>query len=124
MAVFLLQIIKTKDGSKIKEEKEIIIEVGTSGPGSAKSLSADEIDLRRFLGLPIKKDLFYYPSSREDIKRSVDKFEIDEIYTITEPWFTLTLYMGNDTVKIHHSYFAEMQSPTFVSDMQKMSDED
>lgn len=119
MATFKIQKSRTKDGKKIKEEKDIIIDIGTEGAGSAAALTEDELDVRRFMGLPTTKDLVYYPSSREDKKIMVDKFVVDQVFTITEPWFGLVLYMGDNTVKIHHRYFVEMQSPTFVSDMNK-----
>ena len=124
MANFKIQVTKTKDGKKIKEERVVEINVGMECPGSASGLTENELDVRRFLGLPTTKDLVYYPSSREDKKIPVDKFEVDQIFTITEPWFGLTLYMEDATVKIHHRYFAEMQSPTFISDMNKVSTQD
>lgn len=121
MATFKIQKSRTKGGKKIKEEKEITIDVGTEGAGTATALTEEELDVRRFMGLPTTKDLVYYPSSREDKKIPVDKFVVDQVFTITEPWFILILYMGEETVKIHHRYFVEMQSPTFVSDMNKVS---
>ncbi len=124
MAVFKIQISKTKDGKKIKEEKNVEIEVGMEFPGAAAALTETELDVRRFLGLPTTKDLVYYPSSREDKKILVDKFMVDQIFTITDPWFKLILYMGDDNVNIHHRYFVEMQSPTFISDMNKESPQD
>ena len=117
MEVFKIQIQRTKGGKKVIEEKDVPVDVGTTGQGSAEALSEADTNLRRLLGLPITKDLVYYSSVREECKKSVDKFVIDQIFTITEPWFILTLFMGEETVRIHHRYFSEMQSPTFVSDM-------
>ena len=117
MEVFKIQIQRTKGGKKVIEERDVPDDVGTSGPGSAEALTEADTDLRRLLGLPITKDLVYYSSVREECKKAVDKFVIDQIFTITEPWFVLMLFMGKETVRIHHRYFAEMQSPTFVSDM-------
>ena len=124
MAMFKIQKSRTKDGKKIKEEKEIKIEVGTEDAGSAEALTEEELDVRRFMGLPTTKDLVYYPSSREDKKIPVDKFVVDQVFTITDPWFNLVLYMAENTVKIHHKYFVEMQSPTFISDMNKTTAEE
>ena len=124
MATFKIQKSRTKDGKKIKEEKEITIEVGTEGAGAAAALTEEELDVRRFMGLPTTKDLIYYPSSREDKSIPVDRFVVDQVFTITDPWFSLVLYMGEKTVKIHHKYFVEMQSPTFISDMNKTAPEE
>ena len=121
MAVFKIQVTKTKDGKKIKEERNVEIEAGMECAGAAADLTEEGLAIRRFLGLPTTKDLVYYPSSREDKRIPVDKFVVNKIYTITDPWFSLTLYAGEETVNIHHRYFAEMQSPTFVADMNKVS---
>ena len=117
MGVFKIQIQRTKGGKKIIEERDVLVDVGTAGPGVAENLSESDSDLRRLLGLPITKDLVYYSEVNEESKKKVDKYTIDQIFTVTEPWFVLKVFMGEDTVKIHHRYFAEMQSPTFVADM-------
>lgn len=119
MEKFTIQITRNVSGKRVTEDREVAVLIGTSGPGAAASLSEADIDLRRLLGLPITKDLVYYPSAREDYRKTVDKFEIDNIFNITEPWFTLKLFLGDSTVRIHHRYFAEMQSPSFIADMHR-----
>lgn len=121
MAIFKIQITKSKSGKKVKEERDVRIETGMEFSGSASALTDAELDARRLFGLPTTKDLVYYPSTREDNRISVDKFIVDQIFSISEPWFSLMLCMGEDTVKIHHRFFVEMQSPTFISDMNKGS---
>ena len=115
MAVFQLNMNKTRDG------KTVVVEEGQVYSGRIMTaLTEEEKNLRKLLGLPVTKDLVYYSSSRdENSKIIVDEFEIVEIFQKNDPWFELELHIGDNKVKIHHRYFAEMQSATFISDMNR-----
>lgn len=109
-----LVINKTVNGEKIVEKRDIDIYEGIRGRGSLEG----EYDLRRLLGLPLTKPLVYYPDTKENNSVSVDSFCITEIY---DDWYVITLHFTDkrDPVNIHHRFFSEMQSPSFVEDMKK-----
>ena len=76
-----------------------------------------EKDVRRALSLPITKQLVYYPNKNENSTINIETYKIAEVFS---NWWTITIHLENgDDVKIHNLYLKEMQSPTFVSDMQK-----
>lgn len=81
--------------------------------------SDDEKAARKMLGLPIKKQLVYYPDKRnaESIV-NVTSFQIVEAYDITGAWYTIETTTEDGTkARIHSSYLAEMQKPSFIADM-------
>lgn len=110
--------------NKSRASESVLVEKGQVHPGKVTTgLTDEEKALRKLLGLPVTKDLVYYSSARDETsKMIVDKFEVDEAYQITDPWFELLLHIGEKRVKIHHRYFAEMQNPTFISDMSKFKE--
>lgn len=76
-----------------------------------------EKDIRRALNLPITKQLVYYPDKNENITVNIETYKISEVFS---DWWTITIHLENgDDVNIHNLYLKEMQSPTFISDMQK-----
>lgn len=95
-----------------------------SGAAPARSKKDPQAEIeknaRRSLGLPISKSLVYYPDTRVNETRAVETYEVIEIYP---EWFTLLLHLkGGGEVKIHSMHLKEMQSPTFVTDMNKTND--
>jgi hypothetical protein len=84
-------------------------------------LSEDDKQARKALGLPMTKQLVYYKDKTD--KQSiifVTQYKIVEMYDITDKWYTLELALINNmTVRIHSSYFAEMQKSSFIEDMKK-----
>ena len=75
-----------------------------------------EKEIRKVLGLPLTKPLVYYPDKTKNETVSVVSFTIIKEYV---SMWSLKLNLENgDTVRILSRYFAEMQSPTFIRDMQ------
>lgn len=79
----------------------------------------DEKLIRKAVGLPVKKQLIYYTDKR-DSKSVVNirKYQLVEMYNITERWYTVEITTEADqTVKIHSGYLIEMQKSSFIADM-------
>lgn len=92
-----------------------------SGAAPARGKKDPEAEIekkaRRSLGLPISKALVYYPDTRTGETAAVETYEVIEVYP---EWFTLLLHLeSGGEVKIHSMHLKEMQSPTFVADMNK-----
>ncbi|MBP5414396.1 MAG: hypothetical protein ILN61_04025 [Lachnospiraceae bacterium] len=77
-------------------------------------------ELRKQLGLPLTKELVYYPPRYEDKTHS--PIAVDDVKVVREfpSYYTLEITLKDCTKKIVHSkYFASMQSPHFLDDMKK-----
>jgi hypothetical protein len=73
-------------------------------------------DIRRLYGLPITKDIVYYPNRHKIETLKVINIVVVEIfryYFSTWSEFEITLEDGT-TRHIHSDYLAEMQKPNFV----------
>lgn len=79
----------------------------------------DEKLVRKAVGLPVKKQLVYYKDKADtESVINVLEYQLVEMYEITERWYTVEITLEDDSkVKIHSSYLAEMQRPSFVADM-------
>ncbi len=81
-----------------------------------------DIAIRRYLGLPITKQLHYYKDKRnENSKTPVTEFQLIEKYDgFLGDWYTveITLTEG-ETRRLHSDYFKEMQAANFVKKMKK-----
>ena len=79
------------------------------------SASKDE---RKRLGLPVTKQLVYYKDKR-DVQSKVNVvsfFEVERFPT----WSLIRLQLADESeTDIHSSYFVEMQSPSFIRDMEE-----
>ena len=88
--------------------------------------SDQEMLVRKAIGLPQKKQLVYYPNKTDQkSKVLVTRYQILEMYDITERWYTLEIETeDNRVVRIHSSFLADMQKPSFIADLnaQKISD--
>lgn len=85
-------------------------------------ISDEEKGIRRALKLPITKQLVYYKNKHDASSIvSVSKYKIIEMYNITYSWYTLelTLLGTSDSVKIHSSFFSDMQDPKFIEKLKK-----
>ena len=99
-----------------KNTKEVVLDTEKTYYGKAPEDDIEK-DIRRALNLPITKQLVYYPDKNENITVNVETYKIIEVFS---NWWTITIHLENgDDVNIHNLYLKEMQSPTFISDMQK-----
>ena len=75
--------------------------------------------VRKALALPVSKPLIFYRDIHNaDSAISVKDFVVLEMYDITIKWYTLELTLiSGDKVRIHSSFFADMQKPSFIADM-------
>ena len=120
--VFKITIKRKEGGKDIIETRDVHVDTTSIHPGTAKELSEGELDVRRLLGLPLTKDLVYYPDPRDNRNVPVTDYRIAEMYDISDPWFTITFSTGSRQVCIHSMFFAEMQKPSFVTDMKKAAE--
>lgn len=79
---------------------------------------------RKDLGLPVTKPLRYMsPSSGVWKEYPVLEYEIIETFKVTGSHILLLTLDGHEPVKIFDAYFAHMQKPSFVEDMDKSEEE-
>ena len=109
----------TKNGENTKLETDIFY----SGD---KTISDNERFVRKAIKLPVTKRLVYYRNKYDASSVAfVSKFKIIEVYNLTYPWYTLELSLQNteETVRIHSSFFSDMQDPKFVEKYRKQERE-
>ena len=104
---------------EVQIEKDVVLLDSTKMYTGAKKPKDDEKLVRKAIGLPIKKQLIYYRDKRNpESVISVKGYQVVEMFDITERWYTLEITLSDDTkVRIHSSYFVEMQKPSFIEDM-------
>lgn len=103
-----------KDTVSLDSEKTY---TGMKNPQDAEKL------VRKAIGLPVKKQLIYY-KDKSDAESTVDvlDYQLVEMFDIKERWYTVEIRLADDSkVRIHSSYFAEMQRPSFIADMAAQS---
>lgn len=85
----------------------------------AENPSDEEKLVRKAVGLPVKKQLVYYKDKqRSDSVVSVSSYQLIEMFNITERWYVVEVTLEDGTkARIHSSYLAEMQKPSFIADM-------
>lgn len=83
----------------------------------------EERKIRRAFNLPVTKQLVYYINRHnQEGRREVKEFSVVECFTATYTWYTLEVIMTTgEKRKVHSDFFKEMQSPTFISDMEKQA---
>ena len=83
---------------------------GAADPGD------QEKQVRKAIGLPVKKGLVYYKNKRDtESTVPVRTYRLIEMY---DSWYTVEITLEDDKVgRIHSSYLIEMQKPSFVADM-------
>ncbi len=101
----------------------VILETNVFYSG-AENPSDQEKLVRKAVGLPQKKQLVYYPDKNDQESAvSVIRYQILEMYEITERWYTLEINTEDErVVRIHSSFLADMQKPSFISDLKAQSD--
>lgn len=75
--------------------------------------------IRKFIGLPITKQLVYYKNIRDPQSVvNIKTYKVGRIYRITDLWCDIEI-LTEDGIKknIHSAFLAEMQKPSFVADM-------
>ena len=86
----------------------------------------EEKAARRFYGLPVTKQLVYYPYKADTKPINVDSYHEVQSYSgnygpkgklIYWYIFEVSLVNGN-TIRINDSFLNEMQKPSFLADMQ------
>ncbi len=118
----------TEGMSKVIEQK-VMIDNEMVVLSSAKLYSGlenpndEEKLVRKAVGLPVKKQLVYYKNKRDvDSIVNVTNYRLIEMYEVTDRWYTVEITTADgDLVKIHSSYLAEMQRPSFISDLEAQS---
>lgn len=85
----------------------------------AENPSDEEKLVRKAVGLPVKKQLVYYKDKRSsDSVVSVSSYQLVEMFNITERWYVVEVTLADGAkTRIHSSYLAEMQKPSFIADM-------
>ena len=97
-------------------KNDVVIEIGKEYLGEPIE---DEKAIRKIIGLPITKQLIYYPDKRDE-KSVVDieKYQIVEIHKVTSMWYLVEITTKTGlVVRLHSSYLIEMQKPSFIADM-------
>ena len=104
---------------EVQVDKDIVVLDSTKMYTGAEKPKEDAKLVRKAIGLPIKKQLIYYCDKRNpDSMINVKEYQLVEIFDITERWYTLEITLSDETkVRIHSSYFVEMQKPSFIEDM-------
>ncbi len=104
---------------EIKLEENIIVLDSDKLYSGSDNPSDEEKLIRKAIGLPIKKQLIYYKDKKDrDTAINIIKYQITEMYDISEKWYTVELTLSDDTkVKTHSGYLIEMQKPNFTVDM-------
>lgn len=104
------EVLVGKDAVVLDSEK---VYTGINNPNDEEKL------VRKAIGLPVTKQLVYYKDNRNsDSIVNITDYRLLEMYDITDRWYTveITLVDGSK-VRIHSSYLAEMQKPSFIADM-------
>ena len=103
-------------------KSSVTLETGIFYSGAENSSDQEKL-VRKAIGLPQKKQLIYYPNKNDQASAvKVIRYQILEMYEITERWYTLEIETEDDrTVRIHSSFLADMQKPSFIADMKVQS---
>ena len=105
------QEVKLKDNTVILDTESVY--------SGSDILSEDEKLVRKAVGFPVTKQLIYYKDKKDsETAVNVKKFQLIEMFDITERWYTVEITLDDDTtVRIHSGYLIEMQKPSFIADM-------
>lgn len=92
----------------------------------------DEKAARRFYGLPVTKQLVYFPHPYTTDTKPVIVNNYHEIQSYSGNygpkgkavnWYIFEVNLDNgDTIRINDAFLNEMQKPTFLADMKKESE--
>ena len=86
---------------------------GMSNPDEKEKL------VRKAIGLPVKKQLVFFTDIHDaSTNIIIDKYQLVEMYDITDRWYTVEVFLENgSSYKIHSDFLIEMQKPSFVADI-------
>lgn len=80
----------------------------------------DTKELRKELGLPITKQLVYWKKQNlEWVSFNVLDYEVVEVYEPSHSSSLMITIDNGEKIRILGDFFADMQKPSFVSDMEK-----
>ena len=105
--------------------KKAILETDVYYSGDSGITDKEKL-IRKALKLPVTKKLVYYRNKHDTSSVVyVSNYKIIEMYNISYPWYTLEIRFRDteDTVKIHSSFFVDMQDPKFVEKFKKQEGE-
>ena len=105
---------------EVQVEKEIVILDSDRVYSGGKDPLEEEKLVRKAVGLPVKKQLIYYTDAHDGNSAvNVEKYQLVEMYNINDRWYTVEITLADDTkARIHSRFLAEMQKPSFISDME------
>lgn len=98
--------------------EQVSLNSDTIYDGSEKPV-AEERMVRKAVGLPVTKQLVYYKDTQNpNSVLKVLSYKLITMYQITERWFVVEVNLENgETKRIHSTFLAEMQKPSFIADM-------
>ena len=101
-------------------KNNVLLETDVFYTGSENPSDQEKL-IRKAIGLPQKKQLIYYPNKNDQASAvNVLRYQILEMYEITERWYTLEIQTEDARiVRIHSSFLADMQKPNFIADMKE-----
>lgn len=106
------------------DNDSVILDTETIYNGSSDNIPDNEKLVRKALGLPITKQLVYYPNKRDPASVvDVVNYRIASIVNGNfNDWYVIEITTkDSERTLIHNSYLVEMQKPSFVSDMNAQS---
>ena len=108
---------------KVMIDNEMVVLSSAKLYSGLENPNDEEKLVRKAVGLPVKKQLVYYKNKRDvDSIVNVTNYRLIEMYEVTDRWYTVEITTADgDLVKIHSSYLAEMQRPSFISDLEAQS---
>ena len=86
--------------------------------GAANPSQAEKM-IRKAIGLPVTKQLIYYKDKLDPASIVyIISYRVLDVYQITERWYIVEAYTEDgETIRVHSTFLAEMQKPSFVADM-------
>lgn len=104
---------------EVKIKEGIVILNTESVYSGSDFLNEEEKLVRKAIGLPVTKQLVYYKNKTDaESVVNVKRYQLIEMFDITEKWYTVEITLEDATlVCIHSWYLIEMQKPSFISDM-------
>lgn len=108
---------------EVRLEKDTVVLDSEKTYSGMENPDAEEKLVRKAIGLPVKKQLVYYKDKADENSIvNVTSFRIEEMYEVSDRWYTIEIATAEgDVRRIHSAYLAEMQKPSFVSDMAAQS---
>ena len=121
-----LSVVGSEGVHNVTLENGSVVKLYAGSMYAGGPLPKSEIEerlVRKALGLPVTKQLVYYPDKRDkDSIVKVTVYQLLEMYAITDRWYTVELILENENrVRIQSEFLVEMQKPSFITDMAKQA---